>query len=59
MATAIDCTGRGAQATRARMTTDAQIILPRPTDFATVQYFVHLHPLMFDFSESADIGLSF
>ena len=30
-----------------------------PQDFATVQYFVQLPPLMFGFSESADIGLSF
>ena len=44
---------------RARMTTDVQIGLPRPADFATVQYFVQLPPIMFGFSESADIGLSF
>ena len=43
---------------RAQTTTDVQIGLPRPTDFATVQYFVQLPPLMFGFSESADIGLS-
>ena len=44
---------------RARTTTDVQIGLPRPTDFATVQYFVQLPPIVFGFSESADIGLSF
>ena len=43
----------------ARTTTDVQIGLPRPTDFATVQYFVQLPHIMFGFSESADIGLSF
>ena len=33
---------------------------PAPTHrFATVQYFVQLPPIMFGFSESADIGLSF
>ena len=59
MATGIDWTGRRAQATRAQTTTDVQIGLPRPTDIATVQYFVQLPPIMFGFSESADIGLSF
>ena len=54
MATGIDWTGRRAQATRARTTTDVQIGLPRPTDFATVQCFVQLPPLMFGFSQSAD-----
>ena len=44
---------------RARTTTDGQMGLPRPTDFATVQYFVQLPPILFGFSESADIGLSF
>ena len=44
MATGIDWTGRRAQATRARTTTDVQIGLPRPTDFATVQYFIQLPP---------------
>ena len=41
------------------MATDIQIGLPRPTDFATVQYFVQLPLIQFGFSESADIGLSF
>ena len=59
MATGIDRTGRRAQATRAQTTTDVQIGLLRPTDFATVQYFIQLPPIMFGFSESADIGLSF
>ena len=39
--------------------TDVQIGVARPTDFATVQYIVQLPPIMFGFSESADIGLSF
>ena len=38
---------------------DVQIGLPRPIGFATVQYFVQLPPIMFGFSESAGIGLSF
>ena len=38
MATGIDRTGRRAQVTM----TDLQIGLHRPTDFATVQYFIHL-----------------
>ena len=59
MATGIDGTGHKAQATRARTTTDVQIGLPQPTDFGTVQYFIQLPPIMFGFSESADIGLSF
>ena len=59
MATGIDRTGRRAQATRAQTTTDVQIGLLRPTDFATVQYFIQLPPIMLGFSESADIGLSF
>ena len=42
LVTGIDWTGRRAQATRARTTTDVQIGLPRPTEFATVQYFVQL-----------------
>ena len=49
MATGIDWTGRRAQATRARTTTHVHIGLPRPTDFATVQYFVQLPPIMFGF----------
>ena len=52
-------TGCRAKATRALTTTDVQIGLTQPTDFATVQYFVQLPPIMFGFSESADIGLSF
>ena len=59
MATGIDRTGRRAQATRVQTTTDVQIGLLRPTDFATVQYFIQLPPIMFGFSESADIGLPF
>ena len=39
-----DWTGRRAQATRAWTTTDVQIGLLRPTDFATVHYFVQLPP---------------
>ena len=42
-------TGHRAQATRARTTTDVQIGLPRPTDFATVQYFVQLPPIVWFF----------
>ena len=57
MATGIDRTGRRAQATRARTTTDVQIALPRPTDFATVQLFVQLSPIMLGFSESVDMIL--
>ena len=53
-----DRTGRRAQATRAQTTTDVQICQHRPIDFATVQYFIQLPPIMFGFSESADIGLS-
>ena len=59
MATGIDRTGRRAQATRAQTKTDVQIGQLRPIDFATVQYFIQLPPIMFGFSESADIGLSF
>ena len=59
MATGIDRTGRRAQAMRAQTVTDVQIGLLRPIDFATVQYFIQLPPIMFGFSESADIGLSF
>ena len=47
------------KATCAQTTTDVQIGQPRPADFATVQYFVQLPPILFGFSESADIGLSF
>ena len=36
---------------RARTTTNVQIGLPRRTDFATVQDFVQLPPVMFGFSE--------
>ena len=42
MATGINLTGRRAQATRAQPKTDVQIGLPRPTEVATVQYFVQL-----------------
>ena len=58
MATGIDWTGRRAQAMRARTTTDIQIGLLQPTDFATVQYFVQLPPIMFGFSESADRSIN-
>ena len=34
---------------RARTTTDVQIGLPRPTEFATVQYFVQLPPIILVF----------
>ena len=44
---------------RTRTMTDGQVGLPRPTNFDTVQYFVQLPPIMFGFSESADISLSF
>ena len=44
---------------RARTATEVRIGLPRPTDFATVQYLVQLSRIMFGFSESAEIGLSF
>ena len=57
MATGIDRTGRRVQATLAH-TKDVQIGRLH-TDFATVQYFIQLPPIMFGFSESADIGLSF
>ena len=59
MTTGIDRTGRRAQTTRAQTTTDVQIGLPRRIDFATMQYFIQLPPLIFGFSESADTGLSF
>ena len=60
IATWFDRTGRRAQETR---TDDdgrhVQIDVPQPIEFATVQYFIQLPPIMFGFSESADIGLSF
>ena len=59
MATGIDRTGRRAQATRAQTTTDVQIGLPRRIDFATVQYFIQLPPIIFGFPELADTALSF
>ena len=59
MATGIDRTGRRAQATRAQTTTDVQSSPLQPIYFATVQYFIQLPPIMFGFSESADIGLSY
>ena len=58
MATGIDWTGRRAQATRARTTTDVQIGLPRPTDFATVQYFVPYNVWFFWVSRHRSIILA-
>ena len=49
MATGIDRTGRRAQATHAQKTTDVQIGPLRPIDFATVQYFIQLPPIMLVF----------
>ena len=49
MATWVDRTGLRAQAMRARTTTDVQIGLPRPIEFATVQYFIPLPRIMFGF----------